>query len=56
MLNPVANLLNPIERERVVASIRERERGVILPVRSYNQRSAGTILVTRVRPIRERLG
>ena len=44
------------ERERVVAPTREREIGVILPVRSYDQRSAGTIRVTWARPIRAMLG
>ena len=34
----------------------EREGGFILPVRSYDQRSAGTIRVTTARPIRARLG
>ena len=43
------------ERERGWWPRPEREIGVILPVRSYDQRSAGTIRVTWARPIREML-
>ena len=64
MLNPVANWVFSIHKGWKIAADREREgggpdqreRGVILPVRSYDQRSAGTIRVKRARPIREMLG
>ena len=64
MLNPVANWVFSIHRGWKLAADREREGGgpdqrareVIMPVRSYDQRSARMIRVTRARPIRARLG
>ena len=63
-MNPVVNSLFSIHRGWKLATDRERERegghdqrerGVILPVRSYDQRSAGTIHMTWARPIRAML-
>jgi hypothetical protein len=43
------------DREREGGGPDQREIGVILPVRSYDQRSAGTIRMTWARPIRAML-